>query len=1442
MKKVSQKFTSVILAVLITILSCPISAMADIWPGSGSFKYKTFQHEGETYAYLTKYVGSNNEVVVPEKIDGITVKGLSGTFRDNTSVTAITVPDGIEFIGDYAFYSLQANTNKDVTINLPNTIKYIGKYAFARTGLDNFSIPQGVEAINDNAFDSAGIHINNEKKITIPDSTVFIGKDVFNSAGIKAVTFGKNARFASNIYYQYLEGSTGDIIDLSKLSNPFKYCSFLYTISVDEDNQFLTAVDDHLYSKDMKYLISYGNYNQDYYYKLYGVDSFNPAYLLGLGLLDFSIPDSVIKICDYAFCWSSVNNLYFNSNLKTIGSNAFWGANVKNIIFNNNSSLELIDDRAFYSVKSISAVNIPSSVKRIGCYAFEDSSITDLNFEEDSNCTEIDGGAFYNCKKLERVFIPKSVISLGGVEEYDINYRHQNGEGYVFSGCSALKTVEFEDNSRCKYWGYHTFYNTNIQTLDTGQNSGVNVIEGFSSNCLEKLDLSRCSKLSEFTYFFGFNNCTALKTVDLSNTQVSTISKSCFADCPALKTVVLSDNTIIIDEYAFQNDISLCEINLDHVKIIKENSFSGCNLLENKIPEKTEKMYDDFIYAENDNEIAITGYVGNSKDVIIPSYINDKPVVQIAARTFFDKQMDTVKFPTELKYIGDSAFQFCENLNNIVFPDSLIELSDYAFSDCKSLTSEIVIPSGVKSIPTACFSMAPISRIVFNEGLQSIGQYAFASCTADSIILPNSLTSISSNSFNYSLVSTLYIGSGLSDYYIDSLIVDNDKLISYEVNEDNNWLYSEDGILYSKDKAILYDYPTCKNDDKFEISKSTNMLYKRAFDKTMVKSVFIPNSITSIGFCCFSESESLIDVEFEEGVCIDDLSFAFYDCYNLTNVMIPDNAAFKHLDHSFFNCSVKAINLPNSLVSLGESSFYKCRLQKVIIPKNIISIGIGTFDKCIDLSYVDVGSVKSINHSAFRDCTSLQSIDLTGVTFVDKNAFAGCSNLTKFYFSDDSKQACITEDEFEGNNTIETVVIGNSVTEIQGRAFANCTNLETALIGDEVEVISDTAFENCDNLTIVCLYASPAMSYAKKNNIKYQTFTITPIADQTYTGKAIKPALNVKQGGAKLTANVDYSATYSNNINVGRAKVYVAGLGDYKIFGATANFNIVAPAHTHSYTSKVTKPATCATNGIRTYTCSCGSKFTETIKATGKHSYTSKITKQPTCSHSGVRTYTCTKCKATKTETVAKKTHKYKTKTTSATTRKNGSVVTKCSVCGYVSKKTTIYYPKTIKLSKTSYTYNGKVQKPTVTVKDSKGKKIASSNYTVTYAKGRKTVSTYTVTIKFKGRYSGTVKKTFTIKPKAASISKLTAKSKGFTIKWKKQDAQTTGYQIQYSTSSKFKSAKTVTVSKNKTTSKTVSKLKAKKKYYVRVRTYKTVKGKKYYSTWSKPKSVVTKK
>lgn len=165
-----------------------------------------------------------------------------------------------------------------------------------------------------------------------------------------------------------------------------------------------------------------------------------------------------------------------------------------------------------------------------------------------------------------------------------------------------------------------------------------------------------------------------------------------------------------------------------------------------------------------------------------------------------------------------------------------------------------------------------------------------------------------------------------------------------------------------------------------------------------------------------------------------------------------------------------------------------------------------------------------------------------------------------------------------------------------------------------------------------------------------------------------------------------------------------------------------------------------------------------------------------------------------------------------------------------------------VSLSKTKYTYSGKSLKPSVKVVNKKGNVLkAGTDYTVAYSNNKK-VGTAKVVVALKGDYEGTITKMFVINPKATSLKSVKKAKKAFNVKWSKKTTQTTGYQIQYSTNKKFtKNVKSTYIKKTKTTSKKVTKLRKNKKYYVRVRTYKKVGNKKYYSSWSKVKSVKTK-
>ena len=297
------------------------------------------------------------------------------------------------------------------------------------------------------------------------------------------------------------------------------------------------------------------------------------------------------------------------------------------------------------------------------------------------------------------------------------------------------------------------------------------------------------------------------------------------------------------------------------------------------------------------------------------------------------------------------------------------------------------------------------------------------------------------------------------------------------------------------------------------------------------------------------------------------------------------------------------------------------------------------------------------------------------------------------------------------------------------------------------------------------------------------------------------------------------------------------------------NKTIKAKGHTEVADSAVA--ATCTTDGKTAGShCSvCGTviKAQTVIKATG-HKYGEwAVTKGPTCTAAGSQKHSCTVCGNTETQTIKATGHKASgwmiDKQPDIGVK--GSKHKECTVCGKVLQTAEIpaLGAKDISRAKVTVaskvTFTGTSRKPAVTVKLSGKELVKNTDYTVKYS-NNKAIGKATVTITGKGKYTGVIKKTFKIVPMKQVITSVTAKTKAFAVKWTK-DINVNGYQIKYSTKSDFSGGKSVYVKKNTTVSKTFTGLTAKKTYYVKVRSYKTVNGTKYYSSWSSAKKVKTK-
>lgn len=327
----------------------------------------------------------------------------------------------------------------------------------------------------------------------------------------------------------------------------------------------------------------------------------------------------------------------------------------------------------------------------------------------------------------------------------------------------------------------------------------------------------------------------------------------------------------------------------------------------------------------------------------------------------------------------------------------------------------------------------------------------------------------------------------------------------------------------------------------------------------------------------------------------------------------------------------------------------------------------------------------------------------------------------------------------------------------------------------------------------------------------------------------------------------------------------------------------------HDYTSQTVKPA-CETDGEKTFTCTrCGDTYTEVIKTKG-HVYKRTVVAAD-CETDGYTLVECMECHDSfKEGYVGAKGHTIVTdKAVAATCTTAGKTEgSHCSVCGKVIKAQTeikakghvagdwitdkaaavgvkgrkhrscmvcgavvesadipALSPKSISsasvsLSIATYSFDAKFKTPSVTVKLGSTALRKGIDYVVSY-RNNKNVGKATVVITGKGLYAGTITRTFVINPAKQEIQKLTAKSKGFYIDYAAK-GHATGYEIQYATNSSFSGAKKTVITSNKTDKVTVSKLSGNKKYYVRVRTYTTVNGIKYYGAWSAVKTVTTKK
>ena len=497
---------------------------------------------------------------------------------------------------------------------------------------------------------------------------------------------------------------------------------------------------------------------------------------------------------------------------------------------------------AFSDCRRLTVVTIPGSVTRIESRAFEGcSGLTEVTIP--GSVTEIEDYTFAGCDGLKEVTIPGSVTKIW--------------DG-AFSGCRGLKTFEVESENKNYCAENGVLFTKDKATLicyPGGKPEESYVIPG-SVKVIEESAFSGCCGLKEVTipgsvtkiWDGAFSGCLGLTAVTIPS-SVTKIGGWAFSGCSRLTEVTIPGSVKEIGNLAFSGCRGLTAVTIPgSVTQIGERAFEDCSGLKSIEVESENKNYcaENGVLFTKDKATLICYPAGKPEE----SYTIPGSVTEIGERAFANcSGLKSVTIPSSVTEMGWGAFADCSGLTAVTIPGSVTEIGWDAFADCSGLTA-VNIPSSVTEIGSGAFSgCSGLKSIEVESGNKNYCAESGVLFTKDkatlicypggkpeeSYVIPSSVKKIGPSAF--------YGCSGLK---------------SFEVESENKNLCTENGVLFTKDKAALICYPGGNPEESYTIPGSVKVIGWKAFsDCSGLTAVTIPSSVTEIGNETFKRCSGL---------------------------------------------------------------------------------------------------------------------------------------------------------------------------------------------------------------------------------------------------------------------------------------------------------------------------------------------------------------------------------------------------------------------------------------------------------------------------------------------------------------------------------------------------------------------------------------------------------
>lgn len=358
--------------------------------------------------------------------------------------------------------------------------------------------------------------------------------------------------------------------------------------------------------------------------------------------------------------------------------------------------------------------------------------------------------------------------------------------------------------------------------------------------------------------------------------------------------------------------------------------------------------------------------------------------------------------------IGKASFNGANKITGVEIPDSVTLISDYAFQDCKSLT-KIKIPGSVKKIGNWWDNVngqvfnrcSNLEEVILEEGIEEISGRAFDACSkVKEWKLPKSLKRIGQWAFSSIGVEEFNIPENVES--IAATFISSSNLSRINVDSNNKYFTSVDGILFDKDGTRLIKYPENRDGNSYEVPNTVKTIDANAFISCKnLQTIVIADSVEKIGDSAFDGSK-LKTINLGGGIT-NISNKPFYGAWNLTNInVITENDKYESENGILFNkgktilikyppaiINGEVYEIPNTVVEIGPQSFYRSQIKNVIIPSSVKKIGSESFFACYNLEEVNLPEgLERIEWRALYGCHKIKTIVVpSSVTFIVGEAF-----------------------------------------------------------------------------------------------------------------------------------------------------------------------------------------------------------------------------------------------------------------------------------------------------------------------------------------------------------------------------------------------------------------------------------------------------------------------